>query len=226
MTFATTPTLSKSFALALFLASSFGPGAWAQDAQSPVTPATEGGEATMAADAPVDSGLSMGTEVGADGQPLARAADGIGSSYVEAKFDAWEQRCIRTEDGSDPCQLYQLLTDNEGNAVAEFSMFNLPSGGQAAAGATVIVPLETLLTENLLMAVDGSAPRVYPFTFCSTIGCVSRIGFTAAEVEQFKRGAKAVITIVPVVAPDQKVTVDLSLKGFTAGYAAVTATNP
>lgn len=222
MTFATTPTLSKSLALALFLACTTG-SAWAQDATAP---AAADADTTIAADAPVDSGLSMGTEVGADGQPAAGANDGVGSSYVETKFEAWEQRCIRTEDGSDPCQLYQLLLDSEGNAVAEFSMFNLPTGGQAAAGATVIVPLETLLTENLVMAVDGSAPRVYPFTFCSTIGCVSRIGFTAAEVEQFKRGAKAVLTIVPVVAPDQKVSVDLSLKGFTAGYTAVSATNP
>ncbi|NEX44923.1 invasion associated locus B family protein [Pseudotabrizicola algicola] len=213
MTFATNPTLSKSLALALFMAVSTS-SVWAQDTAAPATE-----DETFAADAAGEEGLSMGTEVGAE-------ASGVGSSYVEAKFEAWEQRCIRTEDGADPCQLYQLLLDSEGNAVAEFSMFNLPAGGQAAAGATVIVPLETLLTENLMMAVDGSAPRVYPFTFCSTIGCVSRIGFTAAEVEQFKRGAKAVLTIVPVVAPDQKVSVDLSLKGFTAGYTAVSATNP
>lgn len=220
MTFATTPTFSKSFALALFMACTSG-AAWAQDAAAP---APQTPDTTVTADAPSDAGLAMGTEVGAEGQPAAN--DGVGSSYVEAKFEAWEQRCIRTEDGSDPCQLYQLLLDSENNAVAEFSMFNLPAGGQAAAGATVIVPLETLLTENLVMTVDSAAPKVYPFTFCSSIGCVARIGFTAAEVEQFKRGAKAVLTIVPVVAPDQKVNVDLSLKGFTAGYTAVSATNP
>ena len=226
MTFAVTSTLSKSLALSVLLASSAASGLWAQEATTP--PAAEGTDAAPAADpAPAaetaaEPGLSMGTEVGAGGAP---EADGVGSAYVQANFEAWEQRCIRTEDGSDPCQLYQLLKDGEGNAVAEFSMFNLPAGGQAAAGATVVVPLETLLTENLLMAVDGTPPRVYPFTFCSGLGCVARIGFTAAEVEQFKRGAKAVITIVPVVAPDQKVSVEVSLKGFTAGYTAVSATN-
>lgn len=220
MTFAATSTLSKSFALTLLLASSAASGLWAQEATTP--PATEGADAAPAADAAGEPGLSMGTEVGTEGAP---AADGIGSAYVQANFEAWEQRCVRTEDGSDPCQLYQLLKDSDGNAVAEFSMFNLPSGGQAAAGATVVVPLETLLTENLLMAVDGTTPRVYPFTFCSNLGCVARIGFTTAEVEQFKKGAKAVITIVPVVAPDQKVSVEVSLKGFTAGYTAVSATN-
>lgn len=186
--------------------------------QAQETPAAP---AAVAGDSPDTAGLSMGTELGPDGQPV----DGPGTTYIQANFDAWEQRCVRTVDGADPCQLYQLLKDTQGNAVAEFSMFNLPAGGQAAAGATVIVPLETLLTENLLLAVDGGKAKIYPFTFCSTIGCVARIGFTAAEVEQFKKGAKAVVTIVPVVAPDQKVTVELSLKGFTAGYTAVSATN-
>ena len=40
-----------------------------------------------------------------------------------------------------------------------------------------------------------------------------------------KAGAAAKITIVPFVAPDEKVELTLSLKGFTAGYEAVTAAN-
>lgn len=210
-------TLPTILALSTAALLSVGAMALAQE----TAPAAGSAAPTVAGDAPSTDGLSMGTEIGADGQQV----DGPGTSYIEANFDAWEQRCVRTEDGSNPCQLYQLLKDPQGNAVAEFSMFNLPNGGQAAAGATVIVPLETLLTENLLLAIDGGKAKVYPFTFCSTIGCVARIGFTAAEVEQFKKGAKGVLTIVPVVAPDQKVTVELSLKGFTAGYTAVSATN-
>jgi len=77
--------------------------------------------------------------------------------------------------------------------VAEISMFALPEGGQAMAGATVIVPLETLLTGNLTIAIDGTPPKVYPFTFCTQIGCIARIGFTAEEIGQFKKGAKAVL---------------------------------
>jgi invasion protein IalB len=183
---------------------------WAQEAPAP---------ATESADAATATDLSMGAEVG--------AADGPGSTYVAATFDAWEQRCVRAPEGqTDPCQLYQLLRDAEGTAVAEFSMFNLPAGGQAAAGATVIVPLETLLTENLQLAVDGGKTKVYPFTFCTSVGCIARVGFTAEEVDQFRKGAKAVLTIVPVVAPEQKVSVELSLKGFTAGFEAVSKTNP
>ena len=46
---------------------------------------------------------------------------------------------------------------------------------------------------------------------------------TADEVAGFKKGAKATMTIVPAAAPDQKVALDISLKGFTAGYDAVAA---
>ena len=42
---------------------------------------------------------------------------------------------------------------------------------------------------------------------------------------QFKKGANATMTIVPFVAPDQKVELKVSLKGFTAGLDAVAAAN-
>jgi invasion protein IalB len=191
------------------------------DAPATEAPATEvpATEAPVVGDAPGADGLSMGTEEGA------APADGPGSQYVAATFDAWEQRCIRTEEGSDPCQLYQLLKDANDNSVAEISMFDLPEGSEAAAGATIIAPLETLLTENLRLQIDGGAAKFYPFTWCSQLGCVARVGFTAAEVDQFRKGAKAVVTIVPMVAPDQKVALDISLKGFTAGYEAVKTAN-
>lgn len=177
--------------------------------------------AEVEADAtPADgSGLSLGTEIG--GEPK------VGDTYTAATFELWEQRCVKTESGIDPCQLYQLLKDSDGNAVAEFSLFNLPAGteGPAVAGATFIAPLETLLTAGLTLQVDEGKARAYPFTFCAELGCVARIGFTAEEVAQFKAGGNAVLTIVPFVAPDQKVTLTASLKGFTAGFTAVEEAN-
>lgn len=173
-------------------------------------------ETTPGTTAPADSAsgdLSMGTEDA--------AADGPGTTYTAATFEKWEQRCMRSADGADPCQLYQLLQDGEGNNVAEVSLFALPPGQQAVAGATIVVPLETLLTEQLTIAVDGAQPKRYPFSWCAPLGCIARVGFTQAEVDGFKKGAKATITIVPAGAPDQPVNLDLSLKGFTAGFDAV-----
>lgn len=192
-------------------------------------PAPGGDAAGGAADAPEGGepagtdGLSMGQ---AEGQAEGEGEDGgPGSSYVAEEFGDWQQRCVRTEEGADPCQLYQLLRDKSGNAVAEMSVFPLPPGREAAAGATVITPLETLLTRNLRLSVDGGQVKRYPFDFCAQQGCFARIGLTASEVSQFKRGAEAQLTIVPAAAPDQEIDLAISLSGFTAGYDATVEAN-
>ena len=179
---------------------------YAQDATDPATdPVTE-----PAADPAAD--LNMGAPVEA-GPPQ------VGEPYIREAFGDWSMRCLKAAEGAaDPCQLYQLLMDADGNAVAEISMFPLPAGGEAAAGATIVAPLETLLTEQITISVDGTGARRYPFTFCNRAGCVARVGFTTAEVAQFKAGAEASMRIVPAAAPDQEVVLKISLVGFTAGY--------
>ncbi|MEZ5911997.1 MAG: invasion associated locus B family protein [Paracoccaceae bacterium] len=175
-------------------------------------------EAPAAETAPApDSGLPLGEAV---------TDDGIGSVYVQETSGDWEVRCIRTAEGNDPCQLYQLLKDDKGGQVAEINILSLPSGQQAVAGATVITPLETLLTEQLTFQIDSGEARRYPFTWCQEkLGCVVRMGFTQADLDAMKKGNAATITIVPMVAPDQKVGLTVSLKGFTAGFNAVKAAN-
>jgi len=202
-------TLARTLAVAAGLGLAALTAAQAQDATTP--PAID---------------LSMGQEVPSGPAPIASPETAaVGETYLTANFEVWEQRCVKTEDGSDPCQLYQLLKDETGGPVAEMSMFDLPEGAQAAAGATVIVPLETLLTANLQLTIDEGKAKLYPFTFCAQIGCVARIGFTAEEVDQFRKGAGAVLTIVPAAAPEQKVALNISLKGFTAGFKAVEDAN-
>lgn len=166
--------------------------------------------------------------MGATAAPVVLTKDTaqVGQGYLATTFEGWEQRCEKTEDGKDPCQLFQLLKDENGNAVAEFSIFALPAGGKAAAGGTVVAPLETLLTEALTIAIDTAPAKIYPFTFCTVEGCVARVGFTAEEVEGFKKGAKATVTLVPAGAPDKAVNLNVSLAGFTAGYDAIVATVP
>jgi invasion protein IalB len=212
----TTPNRFLLAALGLSLA--MGTSALAQEEAAPATdaPAADAAPAQSGQAAQGADDLSLGSEV--------KAPDGPGTTYTAATFDSWEQRCMRTEDGSDPCQLYQLLKDGQGTSVAEISLFPLPPGQQAVAGATIVAPLETLLTEQMTISVDGATPKRYPFTWCAPLGCIARVGFTQAEIDGFKKGAKATLTIVPVAAPDQKVVLDISLKGFTAGFDAVSKT--
>jgi invasion protein IalB len=183
--------------------------------EAPVTPAPEAEAADP--EAGPDAGLSLGEPV--DEAATAPAGEPQpGETYIRDTFGAWNQRCLRAEEGPDPCQLYQLLNDAEGNPVAEISLFPLPEGGEATAGATIVTPLETLLTEDLTLSVDGAATRRYPFTFCNAAGCVARVGFTAEEVRQFRAGDQATLRLVPAAAPDQEVVLTISLAGFTAGF--------
>lgn len=157
-------------------------------------------------------------------QEATAEARAVGTGYVAEEYGDWSIRCITAPEGQqDQCSLYQLLYSADGAPVSEFSIFALASDGPAAAGATIVVPLETLLTEQLTMAVDGQNARVYQFSSCNAAGCVARIGFTQAEMDEMKRGISAAIRIVPAAAPDRNVVLDISLLGFTAGFEALSA---
>lgn len=192
--------ISKTLTLLLSLAAAL-PAA-AQDTAAPADQAPAA-DAAPAGDAAAP----------ADAQP---APDGIGQPYTAETFDDWELRCVRTADGADPCQIYQLLRDKNGNPVSEISMIALPGGSKVSVGANIITPLETLLTEQLAFAVDGGKAQAYPFSFCNPVGCYARLGFTEEEVGKMKKGNQASVTIVPLGNPNAKVTLDVSLKGFTA----------
>jgi len=172
-------------------------------------------EATAETDAEAPADLSLGEPVGPQ----------VGEPYIREEFGDWSLRCIKAQEGErDPCNLYQLLSNAEGISVAEFNMFPLPEGQRAVAGATIVVPLETLLTQQLTISVDGQNARRYPFTFCNRAGCVARVGFTQEEIDEFKRGAAATVRLVPAAAPTEEVVLDVSLTGFTAGFTSSTQT--
>lgn len=181
------PAACLAFGLTLGLASA----SMAQDAAAPAT-----------AEAPV-------------APPTLETAE-VGQVYLAETSDPWELRCTKIETGQGPCQIFQLLRDDAGGDVAEFNMFALPEDAGVAAGAVIAVPLETLLEPGLILQIDDNEPRGYPFSFCNSYGCIARPGFTEEELALMKAGNQAVLTIVPAMAPDTKVALTLSLKGFTA----------
>lgn len=197
----------RIFSFASLLVSGLALSAFAQDQTQDATD-TEDAPSTEAPS--IEDELSLGQD--------ANQEPGAGTPYTAETFGDWELRCIRSEDGNDPCQMYQLLRDAADTPISEFSLFRLPEGGRAKAGATVVVPLETALQQQLTIAVDGGTARRYPYSYCTQLGCFARIGLTEGDVNAFKRGNAAKLTIVPVLAPDQKVEVSLSLTGFTAAY--------
>lgn len=174
------------------------------------SPAADAAPATTTeTPAEVPAATTPATEATPSGEPQ------VGEYYVKSTHSDWTIRCIKADQGVDPCELYQLMKDGEGNSVAEMTM--IPLGGEVAAGATLVAPLETDLISAINFRVDSANPRVYPFNFCTQIGCISRMGFTSAELTALKRGGKATVTLLPFGGdPNNPVNLELSLAGFTA----------
>lgn len=175
------------------------------------TAGAETGEQTEQEESTADQLLDLG-------EPVADSPK-LGERYSKEKHGDWDLACIRTEAETDPCSLLQVLTGPQGNPMAEVSMFRIEQqGGQAVAGATVIVPLETLLPAALTISIDGAPAKRYNYSFCNQLGCVAQIGLTQGDIDAFKKGKEAVLALRPAPAPDQVVEMKLSLSGFTAGY--------
>ncbi len=195
--------------------------ALAQDeATTPATdstaPETSAADAAPADPAPADAAPAAP----ANGAPTGNQP---GQAYLAEEHGDWELRCVKVQQGPEPCQLYQILTDQNGGAVAEIVVFPLPEGQEAVAGALITTPLETLLTQQVTVVIDDGEGRRYPFSFCTEQGCVARLGLTTSDLDALRRGAEARVRIVPARAPDQEVMLRASLSGFTAGFEAVTS---
>ncbi|HRO14285.1 MAG TPA: invasion associated locus B family protein [Paracoccus sp. (in: a-proteobacteria)] len=141
-----------------------------------------------------------------------------GSYYTKSTHGDWLLRCLKTQDGKDPCELYQLMKDSEGSPVAEVSV--IPFTGKAAAILNFVAPLETDLGTGLGLQIDSGKNSAFPFMVCARIGCISRVGMTEAELAALKKGNAATVSLLPFGGEPDKNTVklNLSLKGFTAGF--------
>jgi invasion protein IalB len=182
----------------------------AQDSETATTDTSE--PVAQANEATADQVLDLGQPVD-DGTPK------LGDRYAKETHGDWDLACIKTEAETDPCSLLQILTDPNGNPMAEVSLFRIDQpGGQAVAGATIIVPLETMLPAGLTISVDGAPGKRYNYSFCNPLGCVAQIGLTQSDIDTFKAGGEASLSLRPAPAPDQLVEMKMSLKGFTAGY--------
>ncbi len=226
---------TKPTFLALMLGSVLAAGsAWAQATPVPAEAPADAASGEAAAEAPAEAPADAApAEVPADAAPAADApaADAapaeagepqVGSYYARETHGDWQLRCIKSPNGTDPCELFQLLRDGNQNPVAEAALIPI-NGDQVAAGLTLTAPLETDLGAGIGFQIDSAEMKVYPFSVCAQIGCVARIGLPAAEVDAMRRGARGKVVVLPygLEPPEGVVELSVSLTGFTAGYRAL-----
>ena len=88
------------------------------------------------------------------------------------------------------------------------------------------MPIDGIPPASGEQAVDGAAAKRYEYQFCNQVGCFAQIGLSGEDIDAFKKGNEAVVTIVPALAPDQVMSMTMSLNGFTAGYDALELVKP
>jgi invasion protein IalB len=142
----------------------------------------------------------------------------IGQPYLGSNEKDWDVICIKSDQETDPCEIRQLVLDQNKDPMIEITLERISGQQGAVAGATVIVPLETILTVPLTLAIDGAKGKQYPYTFCNSVGCIARIGLTQSDVNAMKRGKMAELSLSHLTVSDRLVTIPVSLSGFTAAY--------
>ena len=142
--------------------------------------------------------------------------------YIKEKFENWTLKCIKPLNSAERCEANHIIFNQEQQPVAEISIFKLPKDQIAAAAATIIVPLETVLSDGLILAIQELEPKKYQFKFCNSLGCYSQIGLTDDEVEALKKKAKASIFLKHISSGDQQIVLSMSLAGFTKTFSKVT----
>lgn len=148
----------------------------------------------------------------------------IGTEYIRDTHGDWKTVCVNLgKDKAPNCRIFQILKDDTGNNVAEISILALKDARQAAAGVNFVTPLGTLLTAQASMRIDAGSVKRYPYSWCEKQGCITRFGLTKEELSNLKKGNKAVMTIVAVAAPKKPLALNVSLKGFTAAWTALSA---
>ena len=141
--------------------------------------------------------------------------------YIKERFENWSLKCIKPVNSTERCEANQIIFNQKQQPVVDISIIKLPKGQVAAAAATIIVPLETILSEGLVLAIQELEPKKYQFKFCNSLGCYSQIGLTDDEVEALKRKEKASIFLKHISSGDQKIVIPMSLDGFTKTFSNV-----
>jgi invasion protein IalB len=136
-------------------------------------------------------------------------------AVVKATHGDWEVRCV---EASNDCVMTQQVKGDADNTLFVVELVRLEGNPNGVAGMRVRAPLGVLLTRGLQVRIDSGEPVQAPFVFCVQDVCVAEIVLREQDLNLFRRGAVATLTVVAVQAPDAPQQGDMSLIGFTKSF--------
>jgi len=145
------------------------------------------------------------------------AAPATAQETLRETHGAWSVLCADTQD---VCVMQQTGKGQAGNDVLDVRVRKLRdltdnNGQPIPAAIQIAAPLGVLLRAGVRVQVDGNEQRGAPFEICIQAGCVVRDVVSQDFLDEMRAGAVARMT---VVSPQQEVTIDISLSGFTAAF--------
>ena len=138
----------------------------------------------------------------------------------ETQHGDWTVVCFLLEGQSRICNMQQTIFNSAGVSVARMSV-RAQDDLFIAAIAEIITPLGTDLARGIGLRIDNGAARSVPFQVCFVEGCVGIIEMTHEQVDQLRRGNKIAMSIQEF-GQQNPVALEVSLTGFTKGFAALT----
>ena len=136
-------------------------------------------------------------------------------AVLKATHGDWEVRCA---EASGECAMSQRVPGDSDNTLFVVEIVRLKDNPNGVAGMRVRAPMGVLLTRGLQVRIDTSDPVQAPFVFCFQDVCVAEIVLREQDLNRFRRGAVAKLTVFAAQAPDAPQQGDMSLIGFTKGF--------
>lgn len=139
---------------------------------------------------------------------------------VKATHGAWEVVCATAQ--PDACVIRQYGELAEGNRVLEVRVRKLEGvttqdGRQLPAVIRILTPLGSLLRSGVTVKIDSSEAVTGAYEVCLPRGCIVEDPMAPEFLARFKGGAVANMSF-GVVQQEQKISIDVSLQGFTAAF--------
>lgn len=155
---------------------------------------------------------------------LASAQQGLpgGASSLSETHGDWRTICSATNGTEPNCSFVQeRVTGENGQRLLAIEL--RPDG--AGFSGTLVMPFGLALPFGVSMQVDDLEPmKTAPFATCLYSGCLVPVAFDSADTEALRAGQ--VLRLLARGNDGSKVTLELSLNGFTAAAQRVAELDP
>lgn len=142
-----------------------------------------------------------------------------GAEEEAVQYGDWSGRCAQGDQGR-VCNISQHLSLKEsGEPLLRITIGRIPD--QAQPVALLAVPLGVYLPDGVDIRVDEGKPKNYTYDYCDNSGCWLAYPLDQALLRAYKRGRYAKVSFAN--RQRDKITVPVSLKGFTKGIASLDA---